>query len=226
MVGPMPSVGASVVVEVERVTGMPFKLIGRRVQVLSTIEQVLGTEDEADPPEFDTVLEEEKIQARKESSCSDDRKSDILSSNEEGTVPTSNPPRVIYNNLSCNPRSDFSFKQMMDEDHHNGESVLNDISIEPGDHVTSFPTPTIPAVIKTPPEDAEIERLAVFRSHLAHQHRTLQFNLENADRLKRGLPPLPKPKEKKPKRLERDIARSLEHNKASLLNSLKIKKPQ
>lgn len=36
---------------------------------------------------------------------------------------------MIYNNLSCNPRSDFSFKQMMDEDHHNGESVLNDISI-------------------------------------------------------------------------------------------------
>lgn len=69
MVGPMPSVGASVVVEVERVTGMPFKLIGRRVQILSTIEQVLesGDEEEVVPPTNDAALEEEYTKFLKDS---------------------------------------------------------------------------------------------------------------------------------------------------------------
>lgn len=45
--------------------------------------------------------------------------------NEEGTW----SGRVIYHDSNCNPRSDLSFEEMIDEDHHNGETILKCISI-------------------------------------------------------------------------------------------------
>ncbi|OXA49528.1 hypothetical protein Fcan01_15455 [Folsomia candida] len=150
MVGPMPSVGEAVVVEVERVTGLPFEFIGRRVQILSTLDDLIpkSGDEEVVPPETDATLEKEYAMFLKESN---------LTTKDEPNNPMTTPTPATTKKEPDNP---------------------------------------VVIVKKTPAEKAESQRLVAFRSHIARQHKALLFNLKNADRLKRGLSPLPKPKEK------------------------------